>query len=76
MTKADVQQLVLATRAIQKKNGDALSERTIVDHLTAIPTITSAHLPPTNLTKHEQTTRSNVFKFDYDILRVCTLTEF
>lgn len=75
MTKADVQQLVLAIRAI-KKNGDALSERTIVDHLTAIPTITSAHLPPTNLTKHEQITRSNVFKFDYDILRVCTLTEF
>ena len=36
MTKADVQQLVLAIRAIQKKNGDALSERTILDHLTAI----------------------------------------
>lgn len=36
MTKADVQQLVLAIRAIQKKNGDASSEQTILDHLTAI----------------------------------------
>lgn len=36
MTKADIQQLVLAIRAIRKKNGDGLSERTILDHLTAI----------------------------------------
>jgi len=36
MTRADVEHLVLAIRVIQKKNGEALSERTILDHLTAI----------------------------------------
>jgi integrase/recombinase XerD len=38
MTKEDVQQLALAVRELRKKNGERISERTILDHLTAIKT--------------------------------------
>lgn len=38
MTKEDVQQLVLAVRELRKRNGEPISERTVLDHLTAIKT--------------------------------------
>jgi hypothetical protein len=38
MTKEDVQRLVIALRELTKRNGEPVSERTIVDHLVAIKT--------------------------------------
>jgi integrase/recombinase XerD len=38
MTKEDVQHLVLAVREHRKRNGEPTSERTVLDHLTAIKT--------------------------------------
>ncbi len=38
MVKEDLERLVLAVRELKKRNGEPISERTIVDHLTAIKT--------------------------------------
>jgi site-specific recombinase XerC len=52
MTKQDVQRLVIALRELKKRNGEPVSQRTIVDHLVAIKTfwkwlmVTDDEFPP------------------------------